>query len=87
MSPSATNPPLIDDVIAPTVGPVLVQFDPEVGLPVPENRPAEVSGAHDLPRHWEGQHAQVLRFLNAEDPGVVEHYCGVSVCSSSNTGN
>jgi hypothetical protein len=45
-----------------------------------------VTGAHDAPRHWEGQQAQVLRFLDSEDPGVVEHYCGDAVCSASNTG-
>jgi hypothetical protein len=86
MSPSATTPPLLDSVEAPTTGPVLVQFDSELGVPPEGNRPAVVTGAHDAPRLWEGQHAQVLRFLDPVDPGVVEHFCGDAVCSASNTG-
>jgi hypothetical protein len=87
MSPSATSPPLFSSVESPTAGPVLVQFDPDLGVPPEGNRPAVVTGAHDAPRLWEGQQAQVLRFLDPVDPGVVEHYCGDAVCSSANTGD
>lgn len=85
--PAATQPPLMDTMEGPTVGPVVVQFDPELGVPPVGNRPAEVTGAHDAPRHWEGQQAQVLRFLHPDDPGVVEHFCEKQVCSASNTGD
>lgn len=70
----------------PIAGPALVWYDPEVGAPPLNNRPAAVSGAHDIPRRWPGQHAQTLRFLDTQDPGAVEHFCGASPCSASNPG-
>jgi hypothetical protein len=62
------------------------QFDPEKPLPTQENRPAESTGAHSDPRTWPGQHAQTARFLDPDDPGVIEHFCGEQVCSASNDG-
>ena len=87
MTPSANLPPLLDLAEAPASGPILVQFDSEYGMPPEGNRPAEVTGAHDAPRHWEGQQAQVLHFLDPDEPGVAEHFCGAEVCSASNTGD
>lgn len=72
----ATVPPFSGDNL-------LVQFDPEVGIPEDANRPAEVTTAHDLPRLWPGMHEQVRTYL---ETGVVEHYCGADPCSSSNPG-
>lgn len=71
---------------APLSGPAFARFDPETEVVHVENRPAETTGAHDAPRNWEGTKRQTLRFLDTEDPGVVEHYCGESLCSASNTG-
>ena len=71
---------------APLQGPVLAQFDPQVGLPAEQNRPAEVSGAHGAPRHWNGTIEQTLRFLDPLDPGVVEHFCGTAPCTADNDG-
>lgn len=70
----------------PVSGPAVAWFDPLVGEPPVENRPAEVSGAHSLPRLWPGQHAQTLRFLDPSDPGVVEHTCGTAPCTADNPG-
>jgi hypothetical protein len=67
--------------------PAMVQFDPQVASPEPGNRPAAVTGAHSNPRLWDGTTAQTLRFLDADDPGVVIHACGEEVCSESNPGS
>ncbi|MCP4916340.1 MAG: hypothetical protein GY913_05410 [Proteobacteria bacterium] len=67
--------------------PAYVQYDPEVALPSEENRPAPVTGAHGAPRGWAGTTHQTARFLDPNDPGVVEHYCGESPCSASNSGS
>ena len=66
--------------------PAYAQFDPETALPAEENRPAPVTGAHGAPRVWAGTNLQTARFLDVEDPGVVEHYCGDAPCSASNPG-
>jgi hypothetical protein len=67
-------------------GPVLVQLDPELEMPAEENRPGTPTLAHSIPRRWAGTHQQIIRFLDQDDPGVVGHYCGESVCSESNQG-
>lgn len=67
-------------------GPLLSIFDPEVPLPPDQNRPPPTTGAHEAPRHWPGMHQQVIRFLDPEDPGVVEHFCGDAPCSADNPG-
>ena len=64
----------------------LVQFDPEVPLPDPANRPGEESGAHNAPRVWPGTSAQTLDHLRVGQEGQVIHHCGDSVCSESNQG-
>ncbi len=67
--------------------PAWSQLDPQLGIPPDVNRPAPRTGAHGVPRTWEGTKAQVLRFLDPDDPGVVEHFCGDSPCSTENPGD
>jgi hypothetical protein len=62
-------------------GPALVQFDPELGDPDNGNQPSSRTGAHREVRTWESAKLQATRFLDASDPGVVEHYCGDEVCA------
>jgi hypothetical protein len=31
-------------------------------------------------------HAQIIRFLDLDDPGVIEHFCSDAPCSASNPG-
>ena len=71
---------------APLSGPALARFDPQAGSPPDENRPAPASGAHAAPRLWDGAIEQTRRFLDPDDPGVVEHACGDAVCSAENPG-
>ena len=78
--------PFTASASGPLSGPAVSQFDPEVGLPPEQNRPAPVTGAHGDPRHWPGQMQQTARFLDPDDPGVVEHFCGDGPCSASNPG-
>ena len=87
VEPLVTNPGLevaalpVEDGTA-----AMVQFDPEVPLPDPTNRPAEVTNAHTLPRLWSGQRGQVVTFLNPDRPGHLVHLCGDTACSASNPG-
>lgn len=71
---------------SPTV-PAWSQLDPQLGIAPDVNRPAPRTGAHDVPREWEGTKQQVLRFLDPDDPGVVEHFCGDAPCTAENTGD
>lgn len=66
----------LDAVDAPASGPAIAVFDPQEGNPDADNRPAPDTTSHDVPRRWEGTTRQTLRFLDAEDPGVVEPACG-----------
>lgn len=84
--PAHSAPVGLSTAAAPLRGPALAQFDPQVGEPEPVNRPPAVSGAHGIPRHWNGTMEQILRFLDPLDPGVVEHYCGASACAADNPG-
>lgn len=69
----------------PTSGsPTFAQYDPELGIPAEENRPAEDTGAHNAPRLWPGCAEQTAHALL--NGGEVEHYCGDSACSAENTG-
>ncbi len=85
LKPAAEVPAGLISSTSPLV-PAMSQFDPEKPLPTQENRPAESTGAHSDPRTWPGQHAQTARFLDPDDPGVIEHFCGEQVCSASNDG-
>ena len=67
--------------------PAMTWFDPEAPPPPESNRPAPVTRAHSDPRLWDGAKLQTIRFLQADDPGVVAHYCGDAPCSASNTGS
>ena len=69
---------------APAIGPVVARFDPELPPAEPINRPAERTGAHRVPRHWESAKSQSLRFLDAERPGTIEHPCGDAPCNVEN---
>ncbi|MCA9489195.1 MAG: hypothetical protein KC621_04715 [Myxococcales bacterium] len=64
----------------------LVQFDPEVPLPTEANRPADVTGAHEAPRTWDGARAQVVDYLTEATSQIVVHHCGEQPCSASNPG-
>ncbi|HJN73278.1 MAG TPA: hypothetical protein QGF58_05015 [Myxococcota bacterium] len=68
----------------PQAGPVLVQFDPQLADPTNGNQPSDRTGAHREVRKWESAKLQMLRFLDPEDPGVVEHFCGSEVCAADN---
>ena len=84
--PGATEPFGLESAKAPLRGPALAHFDPQTD-PIPdENRPAPVTGAHHTPRLWDGAKLQTMRFLDPLDPGVVEHFCGLSPCTDDNDG-
>ncbi len=85
-TPAATAPYGIDTISLPTSAPVFTQFDPGLGMPPAENRPAEATGAHGAPRLWEGCKAQTIGFFAAGAEGQVAHYCGSAPCSASNRG-
>lgn len=81
--PAFTTPYGLERVALPTTGPVLVQFDPQLGVPDPVNRPAADTGAHDLPRLWEGTRAQTVLFLTE---GTAENFCGATGCDATHPG-
>lgn len=85
-TPSATAPYGLDTVALSTTAPALVQFDPELGMPAPENRPSGETGAHTVPRTWEGALKQTVGFFAAGAEGQVAHYCGSGPCSASSPG-
>jgi hypothetical protein len=85
LEPSVSVPVGIASSATPTT-PAWSQLDPELGIPPDVNRPAPKTGAHGVPREWEGTKEQVLRFLDPADPGVIEHFCGEAPCSASNPG-
>jgi dienelactone hydrolase len=85
--PAAAEVPGLETTTGPAHGgPILVQLDPELPYPAEANRPGTPTLAHSIPRRWAGTHQQIIRFLDQDDPGVVEHYCGPEVCSASNPG-
>lgn len=83
-APGVTAPPEVEGAALPRVGGGLTQFDPEVALPAPTNRPATKTGAHSIPRLWPGTQAQTAHFLLT---GEIAHYCGEAACSASNPGS
>jgi len=86
LAPSPRIPNGWTEQSGPIRGPAVAWYDPQVGEPPLENRPAEVTDAHSIPRLWAGQHNQTIRFLDPEDPGVVEHSCGDASCTADNPG-
>lgn len=85
-SPAAASPWGLTDAAPPLTGPAFTVFDPDLGQPDGDNRPAAVTRAHNLPRTWEGARAQTLRFLDSIAPGVVSHPCGAAPCTVENPG-
>ena len=83
--PAAREIPGLEPHSGPVDQPTVATFDPQLGLPEPGNRPAAVTGAHATPRRWKTTEAQTLRFLDADDPGVVLHPCGAQPCTAENT--
>ena len=86
LTPSVTSPSGFPVGAAPMEGPAMSQFDPQLEPCEDANRPCERTGAHGVPRRWEGTKLQTLRFLDPADPGVVEHFCGEGACTALNTG-
>ncbi|MCB9745926.1 MAG: hypothetical protein H6740_25350 [Alphaproteobacteria bacterium] len=82
--PAAGDTGDLRTVTSPARGPVVARFDPELPRPEPVNRPAERTGAHRIPRHWESAKEQSLRFLDPDQPGTIEHPCGDSPCDVGN---
>ncbi len=58
----------------------LMQFDPGLGRPVDENRPAPVTGAHGYIRHTEEVMSQIEAFFTAGAEGTIIHPCGDDPC-------
>ncbi len=58
----------------------LMQFDPALGRPADENRPAEVTGAHKYIRHTDEVHAQIEAFFADGAEGTILHPCGDAPC-------
>ena len=83
-TPGFTEPPGVETVPMDTTAPAFTQFNPEVGLPAPGNRPAEDTDAHGIPRAWEGCVAQTAGYFLGE--AAVANYCGSTGCNAENTG-
>ncbi len=88
LEPAALPPPELPTVTVPVADgtAVLAQFDPEVALPAPTNRPAAVTQAHTRPRLWSGARQQAIAFMDSTQPGRVVHLCGETACAASNPG-
>ncbi len=82
--PAVTTPPGVLSQAMPFSGIGFAQFDPQVAMPAPENRPAPITDAHTIPRTWEGARAQAIHFYAT---GEVAHFCGTEPCSASNPGS
>ena len=87
LQPSVTTPFGLETVTGPTQGPAMAQFDSEIGVPPPTNRPSADTATHETPRLWEGAKAQTLLFLDDEAPGTVQSFCGAEPCTAHNTGD
>lgn len=82
-TPAITNPYGVSTVDLPTVAPAFTQFDPQLDEPDPINVPAAHTGAHTIPRSWEGCIAQTVGvYLNSN---TVDHYCD-GPCTAESTG-
>lgn len=86
LEPAVSVPFGIDGVPAdlPPGSRAIVQLDPEVPLPPDVNRPAPVTGAHEIPRLWPGTRHQTIDYLLGGK--AVVHHCGDAPCSASNPG-
>lgn len=84
VEPAVEPVPLLEAAQGPLQGPALMQLDPLLGRPPPVNRPAPVTGAHASPRLWDTTMEQTMRFLDPDDPGVVEHPCAGTPCTADN---
>jgi hypothetical protein len=82
-TPAFTSPFGLETVALPTSAPVMVQMDPQLGVPDPVNRPAAETGAHATPRTWEGVKQQTVTFFQE---GMVVNFCGDTGCDASHTG-
>lgn len=67
-------------------GPAYVQFNAEVPLPNPGNRPPSPSGAHTEVRRYPGVLEQTVTFLSDDSLGSACHHCGGAPCAASNPG-
>ncbi len=79
-----TDPPYaVEELTAPTApdATALMQFDPGMGRPSDENRPAEATGAHYFPRHTDEAHAQIEQFFTAGEEGTIMHPCSDEPCA------
>lgn len=83
-APFVSQPYGIETIELPQQGTVFTQYDPQLGIPAPENRPAEDTGAHNSPRLWNGCAEQTAHALLSG--GEVVHYCGETACTAENTG-
>ncbi len=88
IEPAVTAPAGLDRAAAPLPpgSRGLTQYDPEVGVPPEQNRPAEISGAHEAPRLWLGTRRQTIDHLRRGLEGQIVHHCGGAACAASNTG-
>lgn len=85
-APSVSAPMGVEQIALPTQAPVFTQFDPEVGYPPEENRPATNTDAHGIPRLFPGCIRQTTAFFNPGALGLVQHFCGSAPCSASSPG-
>jgi hypothetical protein len=85
-TPSVTTPYAITTAAMPQAAALFTQFDPQLGTPAEENRPATETGAHGVPRLWEGCKEQVVSYFTAGAEGDVTHYCGSGPCTAGSTG-
>jgi len=79
----AVNEPFDLDLLAAPLGPgstAMMQFDPQLGTPPDENRPAEDTGAHTFIRHTQEVHDQAAAFFAAGAEGSIVHPCGKEPC-------
>lgn len=86
VGPTPVEVPGLPTTMAPATGPAVSIFDPGFESSDATNRPAVDTPAHETPRLWSGAQQQALRFLDADDPGVVIAPCGSAPCTADRTG-
>jgi hypothetical protein len=85
-TPAVTSPFAIATASLPMDAPAFTQFDPGTALPPSENNPAPETGAHHIPRTWDGCIDQTASFFAPVGEGSVQNYCGSQACSEANQG-